>query len=123
MMKEMTHVLLIERDVSTARLMAWILAEAGYETEVERDPSGALAHARRWRPDVIVINGEMQPAETARWIASMHAQVPAAHFVDMVRASDRRGHPAAGAEAVLVAPFDAEQLIESVREAAGDEAG
>jgi DNA-binding NtrC family response regulator len=116
----MRHVLLIEEDTSTARLMAWILAEAGYEIDVEPNPEAGTRHAAQDPPDVVVLNGELSPAETARWIERMHDAAPGARFVDMVKAAKRRGHPAAGAVTALFAPFDADALIHVVQEAERD---
>ena len=115
--------LLIEQDAATARLMAWILAEAGYEIEIESDPQSGARHAAQAPPDVVILNTEMDPAETAGWIRRMRAHAPGARFVDMVKASSARGHPAPGAVSALVAPFDADALISVVREAERDGSG
>jgi DNA-binding NtrC family response regulator len=100
--------------------MAWILTEAGYEVEVEAKVDDGVRRAGEQRPDVVVLNTSMDTEETARWIARMHAAAPRAHVVDMVKASGRVGHPARGAVAALVAPFDADALLSVVGEAAGE---
>ena len=116
-MKAMKQVLVIESDVSTARLMGWILAEAGYGVDTVARVEDGVRRLEQDPPDVVVFSSPCSLSETTRWIERMHAKARRTAFVDMVQAARRGGHPAEGAAGVLVAPFDADTLVRAVHDA------
>ena len=104
-----------ESDTSTARLMGWILRKrirrryrAGRRER--RAPGGADP------PAVVILNGSRSADEASELIERMRERAPETHFVEVVKASHRRGRLPDGATA-LYAPFDADTLIRVVHEA------
>jgi DNA-binding response OmpR family regulator len=112
----MKHVLVVESDTSTARLMGWILTEAGYAVDIVPDPEHGVRQVAQAPPSVVILNGSRSAAEASGWIERMRERAPETRFVDVVKAASRQGRLPDGATA-LYAPFDADTLIRVVHEA------
>jgi CheY-like chemotaxis protein len=80
MPKEKRRVLVVDDDVRTARLLARLLSEDGFEVEVSSDGATAIARlSREPMPDVLVTDLRMPHADglsVARYARSLSPTIP-----------------------------------------------
>lgn len=116
----MTRVLLVDDDADIRRVIAYVLADEGYEVVEASDGQAALQLVSTQHPDIILLDMKMPGIdgwEFARLYRELyHRQAPiivltAAQDVEQ-RAADIK------AEAYLSKPFDLEGLVERVAEVA-----
>jgi CheY-like chemotaxis protein len=94
-----------------------VLREEGYEVQGAADGADALWRARRWHPDVIVLDLVMPTmngwtfAETYRQEATSPAPIIA---MTAAAGGARQAAEAIGASDVLVKPFDFEHMLEMI---------
>ena len=109
--------LIIEDDPATARLLAYILDDAGYEVTTIDAAVGALGLARRLRPDVILLDLGLPYRSGAALLAELKAG-PATARIPVIVVSGASevlmGDRAMQAEAVVAKPFSPQVLVDTV---------
>jgi len=107
-------VLIAEDEESIAETLALVVEDAGYMPVVARNGREALALARQHRPQLIItdlmmphMSGEELITAARADAAALGAEPPA---VVVVTAASRARAEAAGADAVIVKPFDVMKL-------------
>lgn len=117
------HIAIIEDDEQTARRMAWILSDAGYDASLYDSIDDAIAASAERSPEIVIFDTEADPPEKASEIARLHEVAPNAHVIDLTTWSRSRGRPADGAARALMRPFHAEALTTMVDELLEEPAG
>ena len=116
----MPHKILIAEDEPSIVIsLEFLLRGAGHEVAVARDGSEAIALARAFRPDLVVLD-LMLPVvngyDVCRWLRSNEVNRPAR--VLMLTAHGRENEIAkglaAGADAYMTKPFATRELVETV---------
>ena len=59
----MSTILIVEDDAHTRRALARLLEQAGYHTIQAEDAHAAMAHARRQKPDLILLDVMIPPMD------------------------------------------------------------
>lgn len=109
----MKTVLNIQLDEQTMRLMDWILTETGFVVVGAIDAQPAtLAHQHR--PDIIIVNTNMEITEKRACIVALRGLVPGVSVMDLGVDVERATYDT-GADQYLNRPFSAEDLIARVR--------
>ena len=112
------RVLLVEDDDPTSALLVELLGEMGLAVERWADSEGAIAAARRCRPDLVITDLWLSGDHRRAWqnVARLRATVEGVPFLLLT------GHSAATEEGgqhgyrVLLKPFDVEELEHAIRE-------
>jgi CheY-like chemotaxis protein len=116
--KQPQRVLIVDENRDAADTLALLLTQAGHDVRVSYDGGAALAAARQWGPDVIVLDlymPGMDGFEVARRLRA-EAQFASVLIVALTGASgdeDRQRSREAGIDHYLVKPVDLE-FIESL---------
>lgn len=109
-------ILVVERNPSVQRLERYLLEQAGFEVEFAGDGISALALARELRPHLLVseiLVPRLDGFSLCRAVrADTKSNSVAIVLISHLEAEQRA--LAAGADAFLLKPFDAEILIELV---------
>ena len=113
----MTTVLNIQADEQTMRLMDWILSEEGFAVVNALDAPPAT-FADEHRPDVIVVNTNMEPAEKRACIVALRGLLPGVSVIDLGMDVELDTYDT-GADQYLNRPFNADDLIARVRSCVG----
>jgi len=102
MVSKRCRVLVVDDDVRTARLLARLLNEDGFEVEVSSDGARAIARlSREPAPDVLVTDLRMPHADglsVARYARSLHPSMPVfivTGYPELVGSIDKVLNPAA----------------------------
>ena len=107
-------VLVAEDEETIAETLALIVADVGYVAIVARDGREALALARQHRPQLIITDLMMPYMSGADLITSVRADAAAQGHapppVVVVTAASRARAEEAGADAVVVKPFDVSRV-------------
>ena len=112
-------ILLVEDDPGLCRALAAGLEEAGYETRVVHTAVAGLAQARDWRPDLVLLDLRLPDLDGPALLGRLAADPRTAGIplVAMCREADpdsAGAARAAGAQAVLTAPFEVEEVRRTV---------
>jgi CheY-like chemotaxis protein len=112
-------VLLVEDDPVLCRALAAGLEAAGYETRVVHTAVAGLAQARDWRPDLVLLDLRLPDLDGPALLGRLAADPRTAGIplVAMCREADpdsAGAARAAGAQAVLTAPFEVEEVRRTV---------
>jgi CheY-like chemotaxis protein len=110
-------VLVVDDDVATRTVLCSVLHEEGYDVQGATDGADALWRARRWRPDVILLDLVMPMMNGWTFAEAYHDQPgPHATIIAMTAAAAgaKQAADAIGASEVLVKPFDFGQLLELI---------
>ncbi len=121
----MARILAVDDDPVIQRLLAVNLEMEGYEVEVASDGEEAVAKARSWQPDVMLLD-VMMPKKDGWQVAAELQEDPHCRNVKIVflsaRAQDsdvQRGSEL-GVAAYVTKPFDPIDLLELVEELVGE---
>lgn len=112
-------VLIAEDEVTIAETLAIIIEDAGYTPIVARDGREALALARQHHPDLVITDLMMPFLDGAELIAAIRsdaaAEGAASPPIVVVTAASRARAEAAGADIVIVKPFDVIKIENAMR--------
>ncbi|BAY27502.1 two component transcriptional regulator [Calothrix sp. NIES-2100] len=114
----MTHILLVEDEVTLARFVELELNYEGYQVSVAYDGFTAITAAQKLHPDLVIVDWMLQGlsgCETCRRLRSIGDQVPIILLTTKDEASDRIAGLDTGADDYLVKPFGVEELVTRVR--------
>ena len=112
----MTQVLVVEDDASLRRVIELVLEARGYT--VAQVPHGgiALELMAESRPDVVVADLQMPVVDGYELLERMQQDTTLQHIpVILLTGNLEGGHAAAGADAVLVKPFEPAELIATIQ--------
>ena len=114
----MTHILLVEDEVTLARFVELELNYEGYQVSIAYDGLTAITAAQKLHPDLVIVDSMLQGIsgwETCRRLRSIGDRVPIILLTTKDEASDRIAGLEAGADDYIVKPFDVEELVARVR--------
>jgi PAS domain S-box-containing protein len=118
------RVLVVDDNVDAARTLGELLSTLGHETRVVHDGPSALAMARAFRPDVVLLDigmPGMDGYEVARRLSALHAG-PRPRIVAVTgwgQESDRAQASEAGFDMHLVKPVDLDALLRALDKRGG----
>ncbi len=109
----MADVLLIETDIQLARLMEWIIEEAGHRVRTVLRPADAKAELVAAAPDVVVFDSGASVDEKRLLIRSFRDVAPGVLVIDM---HENASHPThdTGADDYIDKPFHADDLTAAI---------
>jgi two-component system, cell cycle response regulator len=117
----MRRIAVVNDDTVFLEMMASVLAEQGYETEIYRETDGAFESLQRSRPDLIILDIRMERPENGwtllellildRVTSTVPVIVCSAAVVDL---REREDWLAAHGIAILPKPFDIKDLYQQV---------
>jgi DNA-binding response OmpR family regulator len=105
----MTTILIIERDDTAMRLLAWGMREEGY-TVLTSAGADELVAGERIAPDVIVFNTGMTEDIKRLWVSSLRYIVPNIDIIDLCTTDDISAYDT-GADGYLEAPYRVDKLM------------
>jgi two-component system, OmpR family, response regulator len=114
------RILVVEDDDTLRDILAEALREDGYTVELAEDGEVALELARRWRPDLLILDLMMPNMDGEELVSSIRQVQGAASLPIIVVSASRRAEEVGariGARAALRKPFDLFELTERVSEA------
>jgi two-component system OmpR family response regulator len=117
----MKKILIVEDDRVSLQMMSVTLRNQGYNIVSAQDAIGAVATAKRERPDLMVLDINLPGGDALvviKRLSTMGAMTPIVAV--SADASNRQRVLGAGADAFLVKPFDAGALVSAVRGALGE---
>jgi two-component system, OmpR family, response regulator ResD len=120
-----TRILVIEDDPTIRNLIAFTLADEGYEVDEASDGREALDLAARQQPDVIVLDMKMpwmDGWEFAKVYRDRHDSPAPILVLTAAQDADRRGEEI-NAEHIVSKPFDLHVLLERIAAISGKESG
>ncbi len=112
------RVLVVDDDASIRELLSTALEDDGYEVVPATNGEDALSVVDRWRPDVIVLDLMMPVMDGWTFAKRLreHDEIP---IVVLSAVNDVNRHAKSiGAAAVVGKPFDLDQLLPKVAQAA-----
>jgi len=112
------RVLLVEDDRELAGMLAELLADEGYETDAAHDGQRGLHLGLTGRYDVMIIDRRLPVLDGLELLARLRAQAVTTRVLVLSalgELADRVGGLDAGADAYLVKPFEAEELLARLR--------
>jgi DNA-binding response OmpR family regulator len=115
------RVLIADDDATTAHLISVALTKRGFETRVEPTGTDALAVAREWQPNVVILD-VMMPAAHGMSVCRALKEAPETRGVRVLiltakpYESDRRFARDMGADDYMTKPFDIQELASKVAE-------
>jgi CheY-like chemotaxis protein len=117
------RVLVVDDEPSVRQIVATALAEEGHQTHTAANGMDALAEARTWRPDVIVLDLMMPAMNGWQFAETYHKEPgPHAHIVAVTAAGPGALRSAEGLgviDAVMAKPLKLDELITVVDELSG----
>jgi two-component system, OmpR family, response regulator MprA len=114
-MKE--RILIIEDDEGIVRVLRRALTYEGYQVETALDGETGLAHAREWRPDLVILDlmlPGMDGLEVTQRIRT-EGNIPILMLTAKDTINDRVQGLDAGADDYMTKPFDLDELLARVR--------
>lgn len=120
----MPHILVADDDLDIARLVSFQLKYHGFEVSLAHDGAAALERARTRTPDLILLDWMMPGMDGLECLTALKAdprlrRVPVILMTARAQQADVDAGISAGAAAYLVKPFALDNLIRTIREAAG----
>ncbi len=123
----MARVLVLDDDPDYRDGVRFILASYGYEVETAETGSAAREVARRFRPEVLVVDWRLADGESGLDVTeTMRPLIPDLRPILITGCATPELHAqtkARGILAVLEKPFEPLQLLEVVRQCTADESG
>jgi two-component system OmpR family response regulator len=113
----MPHILVVDDDLPICELLACALGDEGWDVRACTHPDDALALAREWAADAIVLDLKLTGMDAASFLDAYRRQVNLRTPVILVSGvTDLAGHAARlGADGMVAKPFDLDTLCETVR--------
>jgi DNA-binding response OmpR family regulator len=112
----MTRVLVIDDDSDIRQVIAYTLADEGFEVDEAADGEAALESVRQQHPDIILLDMKMPGMdgwEFAKLYRKLYAQQAPIIVVTAAHDAARRGMDV-NAESYVSKPFDLEVLVRQV---------
>ena len=114
------HVLLVEDDEAVAKVVTRRLMRDGFEVHTVSRGEIALAYAAAHRPDLVILDlqlPDMHGYQVARQLRTLYHSwvVPILMLTGMDQAIDQLRGFAFGADAYMTKPYDADELLGTVR--------
>ena len=110
-------VLIVDDDTSIVDLLTAYLTREGFTVEAARDGSAGLAQARRWRPDVVVLDIMLPGLDGLEVLRRLRAESSA--YVVMLTAkaeeADKVVGLSVGADDYVTKPFSPRELTARIR--------
>lgn len=123
---EKHRILVVDDDVHLSQLVAIVLNKTGaYASLVENRSHQALATARKFRPDLVLLDVDMPGLDGGDVARQLRADptlrdVPVIFFTSLVSPSEsKRGMATSGGERFLPKPVDPGVLIQSIGDVLG----
>ena len=119
------RILLVDDDAEQLRLLSRLLRRAGFEVECVNSPFGSTNAARRFRPDIILVDVDMPaiPGNELVSVIRQNAHLPNVRIV-LFSATDpdtlRALALTAGADGWLTKTFEIEELKRGILKAAAE---
>jgi DNA-binding response OmpR family regulator len=113
----MARVLIVNDEIDLLKLCEEALRDAGHEAEIIAGGKAALEYARRWRPDLIVLDWVMPDMDGTTVLARLkgHAETKDIPVLAMSALPDGvMRAQLAGADHFLPKPFDIDELLNAV---------
>lgn len=113
----MAKILIINDEADLVDIVAIVLQDAGHETKASTEGRKGADMARRYCPEVILLDWKLRETDGGRVLSRLRAdEVTRSIPVIMMSASQdgRRLAEQAGADAFLPKPFGADGLLEAV---------
>ncbi len=110
------RVMIVEDDSDIATLVANVLAEEGYETEIVTDSSRAIETFERTKPDVVTLDVMMASPDGISLCLELrrNSDVPILFLSARKEPPDRVVGLRIGADDYMAKPFDTEELVARV---------
>lgn len=120
----MTKVLIIEDDFSLAENLSSLLKKKGFEVESAADGPAGIAAARRFLPDVVLLDiliPKISGFDVCRTLRSDEAtkDIKILMTTGLDRMADVEKAFSCGAADYLVKPFDSERLLKKIKKVLG----
>jgi DNA-binding response OmpR family regulator len=109
------RVLIVADDPSLQRVASWVLQEEGFDVRVV-DSLDAARAVIETRPDVVILDTSKPQAEQADAIWRLRQALPDVAVLELTRSGSDEG--GTGADGYLAKPYDGDQLLDRLREAA-----
>jgi DNA-binding NtrC family response regulator len=112
------RVLLVEDDDPTSALLTELLGEMGLSVERWAETALAIEAARRQRPDLVITDLWVSGDHRQSWqnVARLHEAAAGVPFLLLTGHSDAIEKGQQAGYAVLLKPFDVEELEHAIRE-------
>jgi DNA-binding response OmpR family regulator len=116
----MERILIVEDDLSTLRMLAASVEQAGYRVVAEQTAAAALAQARREHPDLIVLDLLLPDENGLEVCRSLRAldetrSIPILMVTSLDKPSDKVSGLDQGADDYMVKPVDVTELLARIR--------
>lgn len=113
----MAKVLIINDESDLVDIVAIVLQAEGHEAKACTEGRKAVDTARRYRPDLIILDWKLRETDGGRVLSRLRSE-EATHSIPVIMMSasedGRRFAQQAGADAFLPKPFGADSLVEVV---------
>jgi two-component system phosphate regulon response regulator PhoB len=116
----MARILIVEDEQDLAGLLDYNLKAAGYETEIATTGAGALARARTWKPDLVLLDlmlPDISGHEVIRMLKAdpAHSRTAVVMVTAKGQEQDRVQGLELGADDYVVKPFAVKELVLRVK--------
>lgn len=119
----MKKILVVEDDRKIALALATRLKAAGYEASMAYDALGGVSAAIKQKPDLVLLDMSMPGGDGLAVAKRIQTLVPGLTPIIFITASKQLGlreqAKELGAAGFFEKPYDAEQLLEAIRQALG----
>ena len=119
------ELLVVEDDPAVARVVQQRLQQAGFTVHAESSGTSALVYAAEHQPDLVILDVRLPDLSGYEVCKRLRAlchpwSVPVLMLTGMDRPSDQLRGFAFGADAYLTKPYEATELLKTVRLLVGD---
>jgi len=106
-------VLVVDDEVDVGDLLAYALEAAGFEVRVAATGSSALSAAKRWPPDIILLDAMLPDTDGFTLLPQLRSITgcPIIFLTACSRGADRERGLKLGAADYVTKPFDMDRLI------------
>jgi DNA-binding response OmpR family regulator len=111
------HILVVDDDWQTRRLIRWALEEEGFVVETASDGQQALERATSARPALVVLDMRLPLVDGTAVADGLRSSLKVPPPIVLITADDRPAEKArrVGAYAYLEKPFELDDLVATVR--------
>ena len=115
------RVLVAEDDAATARVLVWVLAQAGYDVEMALSGRATLEQLSASRYDVLICDWTMPDIDGVSIVRQVRQHTAAQPLIVLIAGTERPGAKEqamrVGADAYLAKPFEPVVLIDAISSA------